>query len=106
MRIGLNAHLLAAGAGYRSAGIHSYISNLLRHLPEGAPADWRFEALVGAANTLSFPGVNMRRAGIDTGRPLRRILWEQALQPWQLRRYDLYHALAFVAPVLLPSRWW
>ena len=103
MRIGLNAHLLSGQAGYRSAGIHAYISNLLRHLPEQAPLDWQFQAMAGAATSASFPGVSMSRARMDTSSPLRRILWEQALQPWQLRRYDLYHALAFVAPIVLAA---
>jgi len=103
MRIGLNAHLLSGRAGYRSAGIHGYISNLLRDLPTQAPSDWQFEAMVGAANSASFPGVIMARAGLDTERPWRRVFWEQALQPWQLRRYDLYHALAFVAPIVLTA---
>ncbi|MCY3834577.1 MAG: glycosyltransferase family 1 protein [Chloroflexi bacterium] len=103
MRIGLNAHLLSGQTGYRSAGIHAYISNLLRHLPEQAPRDWQFEALVGAATSASFPGVSMSRARMNTASPLRRIFWEQALQPWQLRRYDLYHALAFVAPAVLTA---
>lgn len=101
MRIGLNAHLLSGQTGYRSAGIHAYISNLLRHLPEQAPREWQFEALVGAAASASFPGVSMARSRMNTESPLRRIFWEQALQPWQLQRYDLYHALAFVAPVVL-----
>lgn len=103
MRIGLNAHLLSGRAGYRSAGIHGYISNLLRLLPTHAPPDWQFEALLGAANSASIPGVHLRRARLDTERPWRRVFWEQALQPWQLRRYDLYHALAFVAPVVLTA---
>jgi len=103
MRIGLNAHLLSGRAGYRSAGIHGYISNLLRDLPSHAPPDWQFEAMVGAANSAAFPGVSMLRAGLDTERAWRRVFWEQALQPWRLRRYDLYHALAFVAPVVLTA---
>lgn len=103
MRIGLNAHLLAGRAGYRSAGIHGYISNLLRDLPAYAPAGWHFEAMVGAANSATFPGLRMARAALDTEPPWRRVFWEQALQPWQLRRYDLYHALAFVAPIVLPA---
>ncbi len=43
----------------------------------------------------------IRRARWNTESPLRRILWEQAVQPWALRqvRPDLAHALAFVAPV-------
>ena len=103
MKIGLNAHLLSGRAGYRSAGIHSYIGNLLRHLPAQAPAGWQFDAMVGAANRASFPGLSMARARLDTEQPWRRILWEQTLQPWQLRRYDLYHALAFVAPIVLTA---
>ncbi len=103
MRIALNAHLLAGGAGYRSAGIHGYISQLLRQLPGGAPEHWRFEALVGAATTLSIPGMRLRRARIDTRPPLARIFWEQALQPLQLRAYDLYHAMAFVAPIAMTA---
>ena len=103
MRIGLNAHLLSGQAGYRSAGIHAYISNLLRHLPEQAPVGWQFQAMAGAATSASFPGVSMSRARMNTAGPLRRIFWEQALQPWQLRGLDLYHALAFVAPVVLTA---
>ena len=103
MRIGLNAHLLSGRAGYRSAGIHGYISNLLREMPGQAPPDWRFEAMVGAKNSAAFPSVSMARARLDTEAPLRRIIWEQALQPWRLGQYDLYHALAFVAPVILPA---
>jgi glycosyltransferase involved in cell wall biosynthesis len=103
MRIGLNAHLLSGRAGYRSAGIHGYIYNLLRRLPTQAPANWQFEAMVGAANSASFPGVSMARAPFDTESPVSRVFWEQTLQPWQLRRFDLYHALAFVAPIILTT---
>lgn len=103
MIIGLNAHLLSGRAGYRSAGIHGYISNLLRDLPAQAPAGWQFEAMVGVLNRATFPGVHMARARLDTEPPWRRVFWEQALQPWRLRRYDLYHALAFVAPIVLPA---
>ena len=80
MEIGLNAHLLSRQASYRSAGIHGYIYNLLRHLPALAPANWRFRAMVGAANPAVFTGVTMRRARFDTQSPVRRILWEQTFQ--------------------------
>jgi len=103
MKIGLNAHLLSHQAGYRSAGIHSYIDNLLRHLPTSAPANWQFRAMVGGANRATFAGVAMRRARFDTESPLRRILWEQVCQAAQLRQFDLYHALAFVAPLWLAA---
>ncbi len=101
MKIGLNAHLHSQQASYRSAGIAGYIANLLRQLPAQAPEHWRFEALVGAENAAQFERVKMSRAPLDTRSPLRRIFWEQTLQPLRLRQYDLYHALAFVAPIVL-----
>lgn len=103
MKIGLNAHLHSQQAGYRSAGIKGYIANLLRHLPAKAPDHWQFEALVGAANAAQFERVKMSRAALDTEYPLRRIIWEQTLQPLKLRQFDLYHALAFVAPFVLTA---
>ncbi len=101
MHIGLNAHLLSSRAGYRTAGIHGYIYNTLAHLAAEAPADWRFTAMVGAQIEAQFPRMTMRRSAMDTESPLRRVLWEQAIQPRQLGEYDLYHALAFVAPLWL-----
>lgn len=101
MHIGLNAHLLSSQAGYRSAGIHGYIDNILQTVPAHAPSDWRFTAMVGGANHAAFDKVTMQRASLDTESAARRILWEQAIQPFTLGRYDLYHAMAFVAPVLL-----
>ncbi len=101
MHIGLNAHLLAGNAGYRSAGIHNYIAHLLRHLPSALPQDWHLTALVGAENTFSFEHVEMRRSRIHTASPMRRILWEQLLQPFAMGGFDGYHALAFVSPLLL-----
>jgi glycosyltransferase involved in cell wall biosynthesis len=101
MHIGLNAHLLSSQAGYRSAGIHGYITNTLANLAEAAPDDWQFTAMVGAHNQAQFPHIQMRRSQFDTESPSRRILWEQIVQPWQTGQFDLYHALAFVAPVWL-----
>ena len=86
MQIGLNAHLLSSAAGYRTAGIHGYIDGLLRHLPAAVPDDWRLTAFVGAANTVQIDGMTMRRSRLDTESPLRRILWEQAVQPFAARR--------------------
>ena len=103
MKIGLNAHLHSQQANYRSAGIAGYIANLLGHLPAKAPEHWQFEALVGAANSARFERVKMSRSALDTQSPLRRIIWEQTLQPLKLRQFDLYHALAFIAPVILTA---
>jgi glycosyltransferase involved in cell wall biosynthesis len=99
--IGINAHLLSSQAGYRSAGIHTYLHSLLTHLPAVAPADWRFTAMIGGANPANYAGITTRRARLDTEAPLKRIIWEQLMQPFQLGSYDLLHAGAFVAPALL-----
>ncbi|MBI1281895.1 MAG: glycosyltransferase [Anaerolineaceae bacterium] len=99
--IGLNAHLLSGKASYRSAGIHGYIYHTLVNLLAEAPQDWRFTAMVGAANTLDLNGLTVRHSKWDTDSPIRRILWEQAAQPLQLSDFDLYHGLAFVSPLLL-----
>jgi glycosyltransferase involved in cell wall biosynthesis len=101
LHIGLNAHLLSSRAGYRTAGIHGYIYNMLAHLGNVAPENWRFTAMVGSTNQARFPKIEMRRSRLDTESPMRRIVWEQAIQPWGLGDFDLYHALAFVAPVVL-----
>lgn len=105
--IGLNAHLLSGQAGYRSAGIHGYIYYTLAHLPAAAPDDWRFTVMVGAQVTSPPQSVgtrrtmSFRRAPWNTESPLRRIAWEQVVQPWALGDFDLYHALAFVSPLVL-----
>jgi glycosyltransferase involved in cell wall biosynthesis len=98
----LNAHLLAGGASYRSAGIHHYIDNLLRHLPAADP-DFRYTVFVGEGRP-SMNGATVRRSALPTGRPVVRILWEQLVQPFALRRArpDLLHSLAFVSPVAAP----
>lgn len=103
MKIGLNAHLLSSQAGYRSAGIHGYIHNILAHVPQLAPDDWQLTAMVGGQNHATFDNVTMQRAPLDTESPAKRIIWEQAIQPLQLGQYDLYHAMAFVAPMLLTT---
>ena len=100
-KIGINAHLLSSQPGYRAAGIHNVLHQTLTHLPDVAPSDWQFTAMVGAANHAQYKGVQMKRASLDTESPAKRILWEQMIQPFQLGEYDLYHAGAFVAPLLL-----
>lgn len=103
MKIGMNAHLLTGHeGGYRAAGIHGYIYHSLKHLSQVAPADWEFTAMVGSKNGHHFDGIRMQHALLNTESPMRRIVWEQVLQPFQLGRYDLYHSWAFVKPVLHP----
>ncbi len=99
--VGLNAHLLSADAGYRRAGIHGYIRQLLDHLPAVDPS-WRYSVLVGEGTPPDSPGLHVRRSRLRTGQPIRRILWEQFVQPFQLGSFDLVHELAFVAPLVMP----
>ena len=100
MNIGLNATLLSGQPGYRSAGIHRYIDRLLEHLPAAVPDDWRLTATVSAGSLAEYPGVRLRHAPWETSAPLRRIAYEQLVQPWGLGEFDLFHALAFVGPVV------
>ncbi len=101
MHIGLNAHLLTRANGYRRAGIHGYIYQLLAHLPAAAP-DWQFTVFVGAGDPPNSPQFTIKRSRWNTERPTRRISWEQLAQPFQLGGLDLMHELAFVAPVVMP----
>ncbi|NDJ76395.1 MAG: glycosyltransferase family 4 protein [Chloroflexi bacterium] len=100
--VGLNAHLLVAQAGYRSAGINGYIYNLLATLPDADPA-LAYTVFTGQhAYPPDHARLVVRRSAWRTERPVRRILWEQAVQPAALRqtRPDLLHALAFVSPLI------
>src|SRR5258708_18615671 len=101
-QIGLNAHLLAAGSGYRRAGLHGYMSQLIAHLPAAEPA-YRNKVFVGDGQLTAHPQLSVRRSRLRTGHPLNRILWEQFAQPWQLNGLDLVHEMAFVAPVVMPK---
>lgn len=98
--VGLDAHLLSGTAGYRSAGIHGYIVELLRRLPQ-ADATIRYTAFTSLASSRLVSGMKVRAARWPTARPVVRILWEQLAQPWAAasERLALLHGLAFVAPL-------
>jgi glycosyltransferase involved in cell wall biosynthesis len=102
--VAFNAHLLSAGDSYRSAGIATYVANLLQHLAR-TENDLEYWALLGdkrvPAEDFDLPIIFSR---IPTGRPAVRIFWEQSVLPWVLRRMDadLLHAPAFVGPLLSP----
>ncbi|MBN2470250.1 MAG: glycosyltransferase family 4 protein [Anaerolineae bacterium] len=98
-RIGINAHLLSGQAGYRRAGIHGYIANTLRCLPAADPG-LRHTVFVGEGTPPDDPAFTVRRSRLPTGSPLVRILWEQAVQPWQTGGLDLLHGMGFVSPVI------
>lgn len=101
--VALNAHLLAGRASYRSAGIHQYIANLLRHLPAAAP-EFKYTVFVGEGQP-EMPGATIKRSSLPTVRPPARIFWEQFIQPLELLRLrpDLLHSLAFASPLLNPA---
>ncbi len=107
LHVGLNAHLLSSQPGYRSAGIHTYILQLIRHLladPASVGA-LRYTIFTGkdrlAAHQL--PPQQAHSTRWPTQWPLARIAWEQLLQPWVLLRteVDLLHAMAFALPLVL-----
>ncbi|MBK9122450.1 MAG: glycosyltransferase family 4 protein [Chloroflexi bacterium] len=100
MHIGLNAHLLSGDASYRAAGIAGYMANVMRWLPRVVPDDWRLTAFVGAQFSANLDGFVVQRSTIDTSSPVKRIAWEQVVQPWAVRSIDGLHAQAFVSPVL------
>jgi glycosyltransferase involved in cell wall biosynthesis len=102
--IGLSAHLLSRQASYRSAGIHSYILNLIRRLP-AVDAHLRFTVFAGHKRGNSFAASNRLHWQISrwpTENPWVRVLWEQGVQPWTAHRagLQLLHALAFVSPLV------
>ncbi|MDJ0755168.1 MAG: glycosyltransferase family 1 protein [Ardenticatenaceae bacterium] len=99
VHIGINAQLLTRAANYRRAGIHTFIAETLRHLPDdlgqitvfsGDPPEF--------LNQLPFEVTGRSWA---TRHPATRILWEQLVWPAlaSRRQIDLLHSMAFVSPV-------
>jgi glycosyltransferase involved in cell wall biosynthesis len=101
--VGLDAHLLSGTASYRSAGIHGYIVELLRRLPQ-TDATIRYTAFASQASSRLVSGMKVRATRWPTTRPLVRILWEQLALPWAAssERLALLHGLAFVTPLMCP----
>lgn len=95
----LNAHLLAGGTSYRSAGIHQYLYNTLELLPE---IDRRitYSVLVGSGRLPPRSDWNVFRSRWPTQNPLARIIWEQLVAPLVVRQLkaDLFHGMAFSLP--------
>jgi glycosyltransferase involved in cell wall biosynthesis len=103
-RVGINAHLLSGQPGYRRAGIHQYIFQLLSQLPRFGK---EIHFVVFANNTAELPhhrNMEFVRTSLPAERPSARILWEQLLWPPALlsRGCDLLHSLAFVTPFWRP----
>lgn len=103
IHVGINAHLLSAEAGYRRAGIHQYIYQVLRHLP----ADEGLNYTIYTQLDDGWDGrADMRRVGarLPTANRTARIAWEQAVWPARARRdgLTLMHSMAFATPRLAP----
>ncbi len=103
-KVGINAHLLSGEAGYRRAGIHQYIAQVLRHLPweEGEPT---YVVFTQQDNLFEdMPGITAVSSRLSTENRLLRIFWEQVVWPWQAwrRGLRLLHSMAFVTPLLAP----
>ena len=101
LHVAIGAHLLHGASGYRSAGIHTYIAQTLRHLPQVDPA-LRLTVFTSHPPAELDRAVEVRRSRWKTERPLVRILWEQMVLSGAVRQVqaDLLHATAFVAPIV------
>lgn len=97
--IAINAHLLSSQAGYRSAGVHHYIYQLLGHLEQ--TDDLRYTVLVGEGELPPHTSLSSLRSRWPTGRVPTRVLWEHLVQPWTLHQIgaDLVHGPVFIAPL-------
>lgn len=98
--VDINAHLLSGDAGYRRAGIHQYIYQVLRHLPDDA-FEYRVHSQMAGLSSgrSSLTQISSR---FPTQNRLARIFWEQMVWPWYSwrRRPDLLHGMAFATPYL------
>lgn len=100
--VGINAHLLSGREGYRRAGIHHYISQLLGNLSYGE-SELRFTVFTNNRVDLgSLPKERVVSTSWPTQRPLARIMWEQLAWPLVAIRHkvDLLHSMAFVTPLV------
>lgn len=102
IRIGINAHLLSPESGYRRAGIHQYIAQVLRTLPL-LSNDTRYTVFTRDYDAIGArSGVQVVSSSWPTERRAVRILWEQSALPLLAaqEKLDLLHSMAFVTPVV------
>ena len=101
-KIGINAHLLSPVSGYRRAGIHQYIAQVLRNLPR---LNGRSQYTIYTRDRTSIEerdGFKVVSSSWPTEKRSVRILWEQISWPIQIEQeqFDLLHSMAFVSPIL------
>jgi len=102
--VGINAHLISGQEGYRRAGIHHYITQLLNHLPQSDQGLSFTIFTNNPADLVPNPAGRVVSGPWPTRRRTLRILWEQLAWPVMAvrRELDLVHSLAFVTPILNP----
>ncbi len=104
VRVALNAQLLSFSRSYRRGGISRVIYHLLAELRCLAGPD-RFDVFVPMLppgdDLAPTPAFALHPSRLPTERPLARIIWEQTLQPLELRRLraDLHHSLSYALPL-------
>src|SRR5690606_29452521 len=101
--IGINAHLLSGEAGYRRAGIHHYIYQVIRHLPQTAGKEYTIYTQL-TAEWAGREDMRPSPSWLPTGNRMARIAWEQAVWPLLARRdgLTLMHSMGFAMPRLAP----
>lgn len=102
-RVGINAHLLSGEHGYRRAGIHHYIAQVLRHLPSDSGLNYII--YTDFDGEWARPDFTRVAPPWSTENRWLRILWEQTVWPFDgsRRDLDLMHSMAFVTPVWQPA---
>ncbi|MGB1250247.1 MAG: glycosyltransferase family 4 protein [Candidatus Promineifilaceae bacterium] len=100
-KVGINAQLLSGKPGYRQAGIHTYIRQVLNHLPVDPQIAYTVFGQQGADAHLNA-NLQPNLTRWPTEKPIVRIAWEQSAFPLlaQHARCDLLHSMAFVTPML------
>ena len=101
-KIGINAHLLSPVSGYRRAGIHQYIAQVLRNLPRLNGRSHYTIYTRDCASIEEREGFKVVSSSWPTEKRSVRILWEQVSWPIQIEQeqFDLLHSMAFVSPIL------
>ena len=109
--VGINAQLVSFGSTYRNAGVSRYTYTLLDGLSR-LETNQSYAAFINktesaAANESPLAGSSKMRllsSTWATGRPERRIAWEQLALPMQLRRerIDVFHSPVNVLPERVP----
>lgn len=102
IRVGINAHLLSGRDGYRRAGIHHYIAQVLKHLEQDVELDYTVFTRFGEG--WNRPDMRTISTNWPTEKRSVRIAWEQLAWPLGVRQQniDLMHSMAFVTPLWSP----